>query len=69
LLYRAHADLILNGHEHNYERFAPQNPGGRPAPDPADLARASGQSFFSLVAFVDELDLTDTSGMSAAWPA
>jgi hypothetical protein len=33
LLYRAHADLILNGHEHNYERFAPQNPGGRPAAD------------------------------------
>ena len=33
LLYRAHADLILNAHEHNYERFLPQDPGGRPAPD------------------------------------
>jgi hypothetical protein len=33
LLYRARADLILNGHEHNYERFAPQSPRGRPAPD------------------------------------
>lgn len=32
LLYSADADLILNGHEHNYERFAPQNPAGRPAP-------------------------------------
>ena len=25
-LYAAGADLILNGHAHNYERFAPQNP-------------------------------------------
>lgn len=29
-LYDAHADLILAGHEHNYERFAPQNPEGDP---------------------------------------
>lgn len=28
-LYRAHADLILAGHEHSYERFAPQNPDGQ----------------------------------------
>jgi hypothetical protein len=27
-LYRAHADLMLNGHEHSYERFAPQDPYG-----------------------------------------
>jgi hypothetical protein len=27
-LYAAHADLILAGHEHSYERFAPQNPAG-----------------------------------------
>ena len=25
-LYQAKADLVLNGHEHQYERFAPQNP-------------------------------------------
>ena len=24
-LYAAHADVVLNGHEHNYQRFAPQN--------------------------------------------
>ena len=29
-LYEAGADLVLNGHEHNYERFAPQDPDGRP---------------------------------------
>jgi len=28
-LYAAHADLILAGHEHSYERFAPQDPGGK----------------------------------------
>ncbi len=30
LLYAAGADLVLNGHEHDYERFAPQDPWGRP---------------------------------------
>jgi hypothetical protein len=28
-LYAAHADLILAGHEHSYERFAPQDPDGK----------------------------------------
>ena len=28
-LYRAHADLMLAGHEHSYERFAPQDPDGQ----------------------------------------
>jgi len=27
-LYAAHVDLVLAGHEHSYERFAPQNPDG-----------------------------------------
>ena len=27
-LYNAGADVVLNGHDHHYERFAPQNPGG-----------------------------------------
>jgi hypothetical protein len=26
LLYRHHADVVLNGHDHIYERFAPQDP-------------------------------------------
>jgi acid phosphatase type 7 len=33
-LYDANADVILNGHDHDYERFAPQDPNGR-----ADSAR------------------------------
>ncbi len=28
LLYNAGAEVVLSGHEHNYERFAPQTPGG-----------------------------------------
>jgi len=32
-LYDAGAELILNGHDHDYERFAPQTPGGRADPE------------------------------------
>ncbi|HEX9012069.1 MAG TPA: metallophosphoesterase, partial [Anaerolineaceae bacterium] len=31
-LYDAHADIVLNGHDHSYERFAPINPLGKPDP-------------------------------------
>jgi len=36
-LYAAHADLVLAGHEHSYERFAPQDPDGKA--DPANGIR------------------------------
>jgi hypothetical protein len=29
-LYEANADVVLVGHDHGYERFAPQNPSGQP---------------------------------------
>jgi hypothetical protein len=32
-LYEANADIVVNGHDHDYERFAPQTPDG--AADPA----------------------------------
>ncbi len=32
VLYAHHADVILNGHDHIYERFAPQTPTGVPDP-------------------------------------
>ena len=32
-LYAAGADVVLNGHEHNYERFAQQNPSGAADPN------------------------------------
>ncbi|MGW2866325.1 discoidin domain-containing protein [Streptomyces sp. NPDC001205] len=33
ILYGAGADLVLNGHDHHYERFAPQNPDGKATAD------------------------------------
>jgi hypothetical protein len=30
ILYDANVDLIINGHDHIYERFGPQDPDGRP---------------------------------------
>jgi hypothetical protein len=32
LLYKAHATLVLNGHEHYYARFRPMNPAGQSDP-------------------------------------
>lgn len=32
-LHDAGADVVLNGHDHDYERFAPQDPQGRADPD------------------------------------
>ncbi len=31
-LYAANADIVINGHDHNYERFAPQDPEGNSDP-------------------------------------
>jgi calcineurin-like phosphoesterase family protein len=31
-LYEAHADIVVNGHDHDYERFAPQDPSGHADP-------------------------------------
>jgi hypothetical protein len=31
-LFDAHADVVVNGHDHDYERFAPQSPTGSPDP-------------------------------------
>ena len=28
-LYRSGADVVVNGHDHDYERFGPQDPAGR----------------------------------------
>ncbi len=32
-LYKAGADVVINGHDHDYERFAPQDPDGKPDKD------------------------------------
>ncbi|WP_431894915.1 discoidin domain-containing protein [Nonomuraea sp. bgisy101] len=33
ILYERRADLVLNGHDHHYERFAPQNPNAQADPN------------------------------------
>jgi acid phosphatase type 7 len=33
ILYAGGVDVVLNGHDHNYQRFAPQDPGGRADPE------------------------------------
>ena len=32
-LYEAGTEVVLSGHEHNYERFSPQDPEGRVDPE------------------------------------
>ena len=32
ILYHAGADVVINGHDHDYERFAPQDPSGKADP-------------------------------------
>jgi len=51
LLYTKGADVVLNGHAHFYERFAPQDAAGNP--DPAKgvrelLVGTGGRSFFAV---------------------
>jgi hypothetical protein len=49
-LYAAHAELVLNGHAHIYERFVAQNPDGVPTPDGITeiIAGVGGRSFAGL---------------------
>jgi hypothetical protein len=68
LLYNAEVDVILNGHAHNYERFAPQDPDG--GADPARGIRefvvgTGGRGFtaFDTPALNSEVRNTGTAGV------
>lgn len=52
LLYVKHADVILNGHAHYYERFGPQDGAGNadPAGIPEFVVGTGGRSFFTVSA-------------------
>jgi hypothetical protein len=52
-LYAAHADLILAGHEHSYERFAPQDPEGKadPANGIREIVAGTGGRSHDLIGF------------------
>jgi hypothetical protein len=66
-LYAAHADVVLDGHDHIYERFAPQSPTG--AADPAGIREfivgTGGENHTSIasVAANSEVRNTDTYGV------
>jgi len=53
VLYAADADVVLNGHVHNYERFAPQDPEGRADPERGIrefVVGTGGKSHYPIVA-------------------
>ncbi len=67
-MYQYNADVILNGHDHIYERFAPQDPSGNP--DPVRGIRqftvgTGGNSHTSIasIAANSEVRNTDTFGV------
>lgn len=67
-LYDAHADVVLNGHDHVYERFAPQTPGGEAAPNRGVRQFTVGTGGAGLYSFVtqqpnSELRLNRTYGV------
>jgi hypothetical protein len=50
-LYAARADVVLNGHLHNYERFAPQTPSGEADPEGGIREFVVGTGGYSLNSF------------------
>jgi len=67
-LYRAKADVVVNGHDHDYERFGPQDPAGRE--DKAAGIRefvvgtgGAGLRDFPTVAAHSELRIANTFGV------
>lgn len=76
ILYGAKADLVLSGHDHHYERFAPQNPDGKATADgiveivggmggaepyPIEEVQPNSQKRISGPYGVLKLDFTDTA--------
>jgi len=64
LLYAANADVVLNGHDHIYERFAPQDPNANP--DPARGIRefivgTGGGNHTSLVSVAANSEVRDST--------
>ena len=67
-LYEARAEVVLNGHDHDYERFAPQNPSG--AADANGIRQfvvgtggASRSSFSSTIAANSQVRDANTFGV------
>jgi acid phosphatase type 7 len=67
-LYAAGADVVLNGHDHNYQRFAPQDPSGEADPEHGIrefVVGTGGKSHYAIVAPVanSEVHNDDTYGV------
>jgi hypothetical protein len=62
-LYAAGADIVLNGHDHEYERFAPQNPSG--LADPAGIREfvvgTGGVSHYTFAAPIANSQIRDNT--------
>jgi hypothetical protein len=62
-LYAAHADVILDGHDHIYERFAPQSPTG--AADPKGIREfivgTGGENHTSIAAVAANSEVRETT--------
>lgn len=59
LLYDAGADIVLAGHEHNYERFAPQDPDGERDPRKGIREFVVGTGGASLYLFGEPMPLSE----------
>jgi hypothetical protein len=63
-LYAAGADIVLNGHDHDYERFAPQDPTGTADPQRGMREFVVGTGGKSQRAFRDPLPTTEVRSAS-----
>jgi len=68
LLYRAHADIVLAGHEHSYERFQLMGPSS--VPDPVNGIRSwvvgtGGKSLYASTLVSPFAEVTDRSSYGA----
>ena len=66
VLYEAGAEIVLAGHDHSYERFAPMSASGDPDPDRGVVAFVVGTGGRALYEFHDILP-TSRSRDAASW--
>jgi hypothetical protein len=62
-----YADIVLNGHDHNYERFAPQDPNGSPAPGRGIREFVVGTGGKSLLALGEEVQPNSEKRDNSTW--
>jgi acid phosphatase type 7 len=72
-LYAADVDVVLNGHDHNYQRFAPQDPNGKADPERGIrefVVGTGGRSHYSILGPIanSEVYNDDTYGVLKLTP-